>query len=353
MPGYKYLELKKELVRNIRTGHYARGDLLESEAVLQRRFHLSRNTVRQALAELEREGLVSRHRGKGTIVSDVGPGPAGSRKVALVLYSISLMLHPVTADLIRGIGEALSRENYTLDILAGDRDLPGEKFSSLLHTYAGILVGAAEMDEALLQKFLACPIPCIFLKNHRRDYRDRVWKIDFAAAGRMAAAHLISGGVRELGVVYSGAQLGITQDFLEGIRSACLEHGVRLRAADTVCTDGCDQEEILQKIMRVLDTPARPRGMVCFADSFAQKVVSCAGTLGIRVPGELTVTGCNDTDASRSGPVPLTSLRIPTRELGLSGADELLRRIHGEPAGTPALLVPELIVRESSGRKTS
>ena len=222
----------------------------------------------------------------------------------------------------------------------------------LLHTYAGILVGAAEMDEALLQKVLACPIPCIFLKNHRRDYRDRVWKIDFAAAGRMAAAHLISGGVRELGAVYSGAHLGITQDFLEGIRSACLENGVRLRAADTVCTDGCCQEEIRGKIMRVLDTPSRPRGMVCFADSFARQTVSCAESLGIRVPAELTVTGCNDTDASRNGPVPLTSLRIPTRELGLSGAAELLRRIHGEPAGAPALLVPELVVRDSSGRKS-
>lgn len=346
MPTYKYHELKQELVHHIRTGHYRRGDMLESEAALQRRFNLSRNTVRQALAELENEGFVSRHRGKGTIVSDTGPG--GSKKIALVLYDISLMLHPVTADLICGINEALSRENYTLDILAGDRDLCGERFSSLLRTYAGLLVGAAEMDEALLQKFLNSPIPCVFLKNHRPDYRDRVWLIDFAAAGRMAAEHLISGGADDLGVIYSGARLGITQDFLDGIRSACLENGVKLRAVNTLCTDGFGPEALREKIMGILSARTRPRGMVCFADSFARRTVECAAGLGIRVPEELAVTGCNNTDAARYSPVPLTSLQIPTRELGVSGAGELLRRIHGEPAGAPALLVPELIVRNSS-----
>ncbi len=346
MPAYKYHELKQELVRHIRTGRYRRGDMLESEAVLQRRFNLSRNTVRQALAELENEGFVSRHRGKGTIVSDIGPG--GSKKIALVLYNISLMLHPVTAGLIRGINEVLVRENYTLDILAGDRDLCGERFSSLLRTYAGLLVGAAEMDEALLQKFLNSPIPCIFLKNHRPDYRDRVWRIDFAAAGRMAAEHLISGGADDLGVIYSGARLGITQDFLEGVRSACLENGVKLRAVNALCTDGLATEELHKKISAILSAKPRPRGIVCFADSFARQVLECAGELGIKVPRELAVTGCNDTDAARYSPIPLTSLQIPTCELGVSGAGELLRRIRGDAAGTPVLLQPKLVVRDSS-----
>ena len=96
MPEYKYSELKQELVFSIRNGRYRQGDLLESEAALQKRFQLSRNTVRQALSELENEGFISRHRGKGTIVASTNPG--SSRKVALVLYNVALMLNPVTAD---------------------------------------------------------------------------------------------------------------------------------------------------------------------------------------------------------------------------------------------------------------
>ena len=164
----------------------------------------------------------------------------------------------------------------------------------------------------------------------------------------MAAEHLISGGAGDLGVVYSGTRLGITEDFLDGIRSACLENGVRLRAVNMICTDGLGKEAIRGKIMEMLDSENRPRGVVCFADSFACQTVECAASLGIRVPEELSVTGCNDTDAARYSPVPLTSLRIPTRELGFSGAGELLRRIHGEADGVPALLAPELIVRDSS-----
>lgn len=46
------------------------GDLLPSERVLSERYGLSRTTVRLALSELERLGLVVRQHGRGTFVAD-------------------------------------------------------------------------------------------------------------------------------------------------------------------------------------------------------------------------------------------------------------------------------------------
>lgn len=63
-----YIQIKKIIKDKILSKEYAPGDSLPSEAQLQEIFHVSRITARQAIAQLESEGLVERARGKGTRV---------------------------------------------------------------------------------------------------------------------------------------------------------------------------------------------------------------------------------------------------------------------------------------------
>ena len=63
-----YIQIKKIIKDKILSKEYAPGDSIPSEAQLQEIFHVSRITARQAIAQLESEGLVERARGKGTRV---------------------------------------------------------------------------------------------------------------------------------------------------------------------------------------------------------------------------------------------------------------------------------------------
>lgn len=66
-PLYDQLvDLLREKIEN----EWAPGDLLPSERNLCLTYGLSRTTVRLALAELERQGLVTRQHGRGTFVAD-------------------------------------------------------------------------------------------------------------------------------------------------------------------------------------------------------------------------------------------------------------------------------------------
>lgn len=71
-----YSQLIGIIKRAITTGGVTAGTLLPSESELCSTYHISRNTVRQAIGALEADGFVVRKRGKGTFVAD----PAMRRK---------------------------------------------------------------------------------------------------------------------------------------------------------------------------------------------------------------------------------------------------------------------------------
>ena len=64
-----YLQLIQTLKKKILNGDLKTGDKLPGEFELCETYGVSRTVVRQALRELELEGLVSRKKGKGTFIS--------------------------------------------------------------------------------------------------------------------------------------------------------------------------------------------------------------------------------------------------------------------------------------------
>lgn len=64
-----YYQLRQLLEEAVATGALSVGDQIPTEASLCDRFDVSRTVVRQALSDLERTGLVTRQKGKGTFVA--------------------------------------------------------------------------------------------------------------------------------------------------------------------------------------------------------------------------------------------------------------------------------------------
>ncbi len=64
-----YFQLREALLREIREAGLQPGDRLPTEAAIERRYGVSRATIRQALAELASEGVIRRVQGVGTFVA--------------------------------------------------------------------------------------------------------------------------------------------------------------------------------------------------------------------------------------------------------------------------------------------
>jgi GntR family transcriptional regulator len=79
-----YYQLRQLLERAVSDGALAPGEQIPTEASLCERYEVSRTVVRQALSDLERTGLVTRLKGKGTFVAE----PKVSEFVAQSLTSL-------------------------------------------------------------------------------------------------------------------------------------------------------------------------------------------------------------------------------------------------------------------------
>jgi len=82
-----YLKLKEELYDRITSCEWRPGDMLPSESELITTYDVSRVTVRQALSELQHDGVVIKKQGKGTFVN---PTQVEHRRGSMYTFSCEL-----------------------------------------------------------------------------------------------------------------------------------------------------------------------------------------------------------------------------------------------------------------------
>ena len=75
----KYLEIYSSLKNSIAERKFSADLQIPSEAELCEQFGVARNTVRQALAMLLSQGLIEKHKGKGSFIT-----PKGERKTGVI-----------------------------------------------------------------------------------------------------------------------------------------------------------------------------------------------------------------------------------------------------------------------------
>ena len=92
----KYLLVADTLRKEIAKGLFRDGQTLMTEEELRLRFDVSRQTIRQAIALLEDDGLVDRRRGSGTYVRHGPRHRQGTVQVGVVATYITDYIFPLS-----------------------------------------------------------------------------------------------------------------------------------------------------------------------------------------------------------------------------------------------------------------
>ena len=174
---------------------------------------------------------------------------------------------------------------------------------------------------------------------------------DEGAGSRSATRHLIERGHRDI-VMLTGTPDKVAsglreQGFAEELAAAELPVRPPISA-------GWEIDKGYAAAMHVLATSdPRPTGLVVANDRAAIGVVLAATSLGLSVPGDVSVVGYDDDENVAPWMVPaLTTVRLPHREMGEAAIQHLLDQIGVADQTPPAvahqvLLECPLIIRDS------
>ncbi len=217
-------------------------------------------------------------------------------------------------------------------------------------TVAGmLLVGTA--DPEILSLFLE-RVPQIVLVDHRDPAYQHDCILSDGLGGAMAATrYLFDLGHRRIAFLRDDASILPFQDRLRGFVCAHFEAEVPLDPR-LVVTAPLD-EPMTRALHALLSSPERPTALLAANDTQALAVMQVCRTLGLSIPGDLSLVGFDDIDFSAHTWPPLTTVRIEKEEMGrlaVARLQERLRISDSSPAALPpvTLEVPvSLVVRQS------
>lgn len=134
---------------------------------------------------------------------------------------------------------------------------------------------------------------------------------------------------------------------IAGLRKAMEAHGLKPAAVVECAYDIAAARNAARTL---LEASPRPTALVCGNDVQAFGALTAARELGLAIPGDVSITGFDDLHLAAHLDPPLTTVRIPSAEMGTLAADYLLARIAGRDALARQELETQLIIRATTAR---
>jgi LacI family transcriptional regulator len=256
----------------------------------------------------------------------------------------------IFARVLQSMQSALVREGYQLLVASHEMNPAAETEAVRTLLARGVdglmLVGAEHAQEThLLLRSSGVPVVLTWVGTEEFA----AVTVDNARAGHMAAAHLIGLGHRRIGLIVGDLSFNDRQRArLEGARQALREAGLDLPEA-LVSQQPLTIAGGRAGGARLLDLADRPSAIIGGIDLFAIGCIQEAQARKLVVPGDLSVVGIDDIDMSAHMSPPVTTVHVPTTQIGQSAASALLAGISGTDSPARICLNVELVVRRSSG----
>jgi LacI family transcriptional regulator len=260
--------------------------------------------------------------------------------------------NPLFPPILRGIEDRLDEAGYTSLIVNTDNDPERERISldaMRARQVDGFISATARLDRELLVELAERGTPLVLVNRSLEDGSVPAVTVNDRQGIALAVEHVVALGHEFVGHVAGPQNLSTGHrrylSFVEAMRVAGLEappEHIRFGAFFT-------EEEGARACDDLLDAAPDLTAIVAGNDLMAIGCYDALEKRGLTCPDDISIVGFNDMPFLDRLRPPLTSVRVPQREIGQVAADLLLEQLSGgDPTATEILLEPTLMVRGST-----
>ncbi len=362
--SFLYWQIYCDIITQIKEDRLSAGDKLEREVDLAARYGVSRSTIRKALDYLCRMNLIYRVKKGGTFING-----KFSRDFYKIIPTILPFKEDLHAQLVSGIQTCALARNSFSPVYDSIENVERERefLESLLELNVDGLIlypctGIENLD--ILYKFKARGIPIIFLDRRVPGIDSPLVTSNNVQGMTLAVNHLLELGHKD--IVFSAININSIQpeqDRLRGFLETLTKAGAAASRESIFSLHNLSDKLIKyspkhqtdyynsvvkKSFTKMLSAPKPPTAVAFLNDYLAMNFIKFAGSYGLRIPEDISITGFDDVPGGKNASPPLTTVRQNFFEIGKTAVELMLSQINGSAVPRTSLIDTEFLVRGST-----
>lgn len=234
-----------------------------------------------------------------------------------------------------------------------------EKVREELSQLDGVLI-VGRIDYSILQSLRECNRNLVLInQDSNNDEHDAVI-FDYEKAASFAMDHLIEHGFKRIGYIGGTEKISIeegpslkkiyTPDARKSVYERKMkEHSLADPAFLFIREFSIQAGYDLMK--KAIDQGHLPQAFFIASDSMAIGALRALHEKGLHVPKDVAIVSFNDIEMAKFTSPPLSTVKIPTEEMGRLGVRIMIDRLNGRDMPIKIMVPTTLMIRESCGAK--
>jgi LacI family transcriptional regulator len=260
-------------------------------------------------------------------------------------------IEPFSAELLKGAGSAIRARGYELIVYSGSGH--GKDHSGWERRYISRL-GGTLTDGIILVTPTVVDVddstPLVAIDPHTGPSSLPTVHGDNLAGAITATEHLLDLGHRRIGFLAGRPDLESARQREQGYRDALAAAGIPVDD-DLIRVGDYELETSEEPARQLLTLDDRPTAVFAANDLSAMQTLHVAHSLGLAIPGDVSVVGFDNIPESALIEPPLTTIDQSIQEMGRQAVELLIDLIEGNTERPQRITLPtRLVVRQSTGR---
>lgn len=340
----KYIQLANDIIKTMHLDENPRQEKLPTEEALANTYHVSRQTVRNALSYLRNMGVIDSRQGSGSYTTGLSLSKRRN-EIPVLLQAIHEYIYP---DLWYYLRETMTEQGFKLTAYITNDEVKQER---------DILISLLELSpRCMIVEGCKSALPnpnldlyhmlekngtfFIFLHNMYPTIQNGVCiKDDNYYGGYLLGEYLLSHGHNQIAGIFES-------DTLQGLERyhgfiCCMRDHETLPDEQEICWFRNEQINRLrnQKDMSFLQEflksiVPKETAIICYNDEIAYWVSRAAIQMGLQIPQDLSLVSFDNSYLCALCSVPLTSIAHEEHEISHKAAEAAVQKLKGLPVSS-------------------